>query len=191
MRAQFLITLSLGLLAALPAFVPPALAQPAAGPARRPAPAPAAGTANAPQTIGTFEDWTAARYQEDGKTVCYALSRASKSAPPVPGRGEVWLTVTQRPAPATRDSVALNAGFAYPAGADVTVTVDLTALAFFTSQRFAFAKEGPAAVAVLQRGRLATARGPSPRNLPVEDTFSLRGFTQAYAAIAKACPPSR
>lgn len=158
------------------------LAAPVAAQTRPPAPA-------GPQKLGTFEDWTAARHKEDGRDVCYAFTRASKSAPPVPGRGEVVLTVTQRPT--ARDAVALSAGFAYPANADVLLTVDQTPLGFYTNQRHAFAKEGSAAVAAFQRGRQAVARSPGPRNIPVEDTFSLRGFGQAYAAIAKACPPSR
>jgi len=142
-----------------------------------------------PQKIGTFEDWTAARHKEDGRDVCYAFTRASKSAPPVPGRSEVVLTVTQRPT--ARDVVALSAGFTYPANADVILTVDQTPLGFYTSARYAFAKEGVGAVAAFQRGRQAVARSPGPRNIPVEDTFSLRGFGSAYAAIGKACPPSR
>ncbi len=173
MRAQTPLIICLGLVLAMPVV------------AQNRAPAQPAG----PQKLGTFEDWTAARHQEDGRPVCYAFTRATKSAPAVPGRGEVVLTVTQRPG--GRDSVAITAGFAYPANADVTVNVDLTALSFYTSQRFAFAKDGPATVAALQRGRQAISRGPSPRNVPVEDTFSLRGFSPAYAAIVKACPPTR
>lgn len=173
MRAQIPIVLCLGLFLALPAA------------AQVRAPAHPAG----PQKLGTFDDWTAARHQEDGKPVCYAFTRAAKSAPPVPGRTEVVLTVTERPN--GRDAVAISAGFAYPPNADVTVSVDLTALNFYTNQRFAFAKDGRAAVAAMQRGRQAISSGPGPRNVPVEDTFSLRGFAPAYAAIVKACPPTR
>lgn len=173
MRAQTPIVLSLGLLLALPAA------------AQTRAPATPAG----PQKLGTFEDWTAARHQEDGRPVCYAFTRAAKSNPALPGRTEVVLTVTQRPS--GRDAVAISAGFAYPANADVTVQVDATTLNFYTNQRFAFAKDGPATVAALQRGRQAITRGPGPRNIPVEDHFSLRGFAPAYAAISKACPPTR
>ena len=166
-------------------------AHPSAAQTRAPAATPAAGPAQAgaPQKLGTFEDWIAARHQEDGRTVCYAFTRASKSAPPVPNRTEVLLTVTQRPN--GRDTVAITAGFDYPANADVTVNIDLAAQAFYTSKRFAFAKDGPATVAAMQRGRTAISRGPGPRNIPVEDTFSLRGFSPAYAAIVKACPPTR
>ena len=178
MRAQTPLLLCLGLFLALPA-----------GAQTRAPAAPAQGHAAGPQKLGTCEDWTAARLQEDGRPVCYAFTRAAKSAPAVPGRSEVVLTVTQRPN--GRDSVAITAGFAYPANADVTLTIDQAGLGFYTNQRHAFAKDGAATVAALQRGRLAISRGSGPRNLPVEDTFSLRGFSPAYAAIVKACPPIR
>lgn len=150
----------------------------------RPAPA-----APGPKQIGKFEDWTAATLTEGGQLVCYAFAHAANSVPAVPGRGEVVLTVTQR---ATgRDSVALSAGFAYPANAEVSVQIEQVALNFYTSQRSAFAREGAAVVAALQRGRQAVARSPGTRNVPVVDTFSLRGFSGAYAATVKACPPAR
>jgi hypothetical protein len=140
-----------------------------------------------PKEIGKFDDWTAATLAEGGVMVCYAFTKARNSAPAVPGRGDVVLTVTQRPQ--GRDTVAISAGFAYPAGAEVSVQVEQTALNFYTSQRSAFAREGTAAVAAFQRGRSAVARSPGPRNVPVVDTFSLRGFSAAYAATVKACPP--
>jgi len=31
-------------------------------------------------------------------------------------------------------------------------------------------------------------KSPAPRNASVSDTFSLRGFSPAYAAVNKACP---
>ena len=87
-----------------------------------------------------------------------------------------------------RDAVALSAGFAYPANAEVQVGVDQTQLAFYTANRSAFARNGRAAVAAFEKGRQAIAKSPGPRNATVTDTFSLRGFSPAYAAINKACP---
>jgi hypothetical protein len=172
MRILPFIAICLGLLASPPAF-------------SQKRPQAAAG----PQKIGAFDDWTAARYQEGGRTVCYAFTYPKKSAPPVQGRSEVVLTVTQRHG--GRDTVALTAGFTYAANADVSVNVDLNALGFYTSKGFAFAKDGPATVAAFQRGRQAVTRSTGPRNIPVEDTFSLKGFSAAYAATIKACPPER
>ncbi len=161
----------------------PALAQPR--PARPVPPRPATHAAPAaPHAIGKFEDWTAVTHQEAGQTVCYAFTRAA-SATPLPGRGDVVLTVTERPG-GQRDTVAISAGFAYAANSEATVQVDGTTLAFYTSQRSAFARDGRAAASAFERGRQAIAKSAGPRGAAVVDTFSLRGFSPAFAAI-KTC----
>ena len=170
-------------LLALAVLLAPAAALAQAKPA--PAQPPAAAKADGPKSIGTFQDWQAATHTEGGQTVCYALTRA-KTAGAVPGRGEVVLTVTHRPN--LRDAVAISAGFAYAANAEVKVEAGQAALDFYTAQRSAFAREGAKTVAAFNRVQQTTAKSPGPRG-PVADTFSLKGFTQAYAAITKACPP--
>jgi hypothetical protein len=176
MRTLFTI-LALAVLAA------PALAQ--QKPAK-PAPRPAAET-NTPKAIGKFEDWEAATHVEAGQTVCYAFTYAQSSAPAVPGRGKVVLTVTERQS--GRDAVAISAGFSYAANASVGVQVDQAAVDdFYTAQRSAFARDGHATVTAFERARSMVATSPAPQNLKVTDTFSLKGFTAAYAAITKACP---
>ena len=170
----------LGVGLASPALAQNRSAHPAARSSSHSAPA------AAPRSIGTFDDWQAATHVEAGATVCYAFTRAHSSVPALPGRGEVVLTVTQRPS--GRDAVAISAGFPYPSGAEVTVEVERTELAFYTSGRSAFARDGRAVVAAFDKGRTATAKSPGPRNATVADSFSLRGFSGAYAAINKACP---
>ena len=157
----------------------------AAAQAKPPAASKPAGTG--PKELGKFDDWIAATNQESGQTACYAFVRAKNSVPALPGRGEVVLTVTQRPS--GRDTVAISAGFPYRKDATVTMQVDTTGLDFYTSQNSAFARDGKAVVTALQRGKEAQARSPGPRDGQViVDTFSLRGFSAAYAAINKACP---
>ena len=160
----------------------------AAGPALAAGPTHPRGPAdpNTPKLLGHFEDWTAATHLEGGQTVCYAFTRAVNSAPALPGRGEVVMTVAERPT--GRDSVAIAAGYTYPQGSEVTVQVDQSAISFYTAQRSAFAREGAAAVGDFERGRQAIARETGPRGTPVVDTFSLRGFAQAHQAIVRACP---
>jgi invasion protein IalB len=166
------------LLAALPLLLG------AAGPAP---PHPTHTTAAAtPKALGKYEDWTAATHIEAGQTVCYAFTRAASSSAQISGRGDVVLTVTERTD--GRDAVAISAGFAFAANAAVTVDVDATKLDFYTAQRNAFARDGHAAVAAFSKGSKALAHLPAPRNVAVTDTFSLRGFSAAYAAINKACP---
>lgn len=162
-----------------------ALALPAAGQPRKPGVA-AHPAASGPKAIGRFDDWTAATHPESGQTVCYAFTRAQSSAPSLPGRGPVILTVTMRPS--GRDAVAVAAGFTYPANAAVTVQVDQTGLEFYTFQGNAFARNGRSAVGAFGKASRAIARSPGPKEVSVTDTFSLKGFAAAYAAIVKACP---
>lgn len=144
---------------------------------------------DAPHMIGKFDEWVAATHLENGQTVCYAFTRAANSTPAIDGRKPVVLTVAERPT--QRDSVAIAAGFVYPARTEVTVQVDQAALSFYTSQTSAFAIDGPSTVAAFQRGKQAFARSNGPRGTPVADTFSLKGFVAAYAAVVKACPIPR
>lgn len=169
----------------------PALAQHAASPPQpaKKKPRTAEKNANGPKSIGVFDDWTAATHQEAGQLVCYAFTRAQSSGPQLKNRGPVVLTVTQRSA--LRDSVALEAGFIYANDASVTVRADQTPLEFYAAQRNAFARDGRAAVAALGRAGRATAVSPGPRDVKVTDSFSLKGFSAALAAIGKACPPKQ
>lgn len=154
--------------------------------AARPATRPAAHGPAGPHKIGKFDDWTAATHSEGGQAVCYAFTRAQSSVPAVPGRGDVVLTVTQRPT--GRDAVALSAGFAYAANAEAQMAVERQELPFYTSARSAFAKDGHAVMAAFGSARTAAMKSPGPKGGTVTDTFSLRGFPAAYAAINKACP---
>lgn len=140
-----------------------------------------------PKELGKFGDWTAAVYEQAGKKVCYAFSRAESSKPALPDRGPVILTVTERPGAA--ESVAMEAGFTYPPKATVTVQVDPAKLDFYTSGHNAYARDSHAAVIAFQRGAKAVAHAPAPRGKQeVVDTFSLKGFSDAHDAILKVCP---
>ena len=138
-----------------------------------------------PKSMGKWEDWQAATHQEAGQTVCYAFTRPTASTPALPGRGDVVLTVTERPG--SHDVVALTAGFAYPANAEVQMLAEGISFPFYTSSRSAFARDGRAVTGAFAKARQAVAHSPGPRNGTVSDTFSLRGFGPAYAAITRNC----
>ena len=144
--------------------------------------------AGGPTSMGKFEDWQAATHDEGGQTTCYAFVRASPAGPGLPGRGDVVLTVTDRPGTA-RDAVAVSMGYALSASATVTMQVDAAKVAFYTDgKRNAFARDGHAAIAAMGHGSRAVVHAPGPRGAEVTDSFSLRGFSAAYAAVTKSCP---
>jgi tetratricopeptide (TPR) repeat protein len=146
----------------------------------------AAPAGDGPKSLGRFSDWTAATHTENGRQVCYIFTRAVRSSPSLAGRGEVVLTVTERPT--GRDQVAISHGLAFPAGASVSLTTDRGAVGFYTAASNAFARDGHAAVGVFSSGREAVSQSPGPNGVAVTDTFSLNGFSAAYAAMARACP---
>jgi len=169
------------LILAAPAFLAaPALAQARnepRGESRAAAPAqPAAG----PQRLGTFGEWTAATHTENGGKVCYAFTRPE-------GNANALLTVTHRAQ--GRDQVALRIGRAFPRNAEVTVDVGGKDLNFYTAGDNAFARNGGATVAAFRSGREAEAKSPAANNRSTTETFSLQGFSAAYDAISRECPP--
>lgn len=158
----------------------PTLVQPAAAQTKPTRPVPAAAATR--KSVGTFEDWTAAINVEAGQKVCYAFTRAQSVVP----KGEAGLlTVTQRSG--GRDAVSITVGFEYAATAAVAVQADAASFDFYTAKRSAFARDGHAAVAAFLKAGRVVAKSPGPRGL-VTETFSLKGFDRAYAAINQECP---
>jgi invasion protein IalB len=182
---KFLLSVALAVLLAVPAMAADPKKKPASAASAEPAPAAAPG----PQKIRDIDDWTVASNTESGHTICYAFTRAKSSAPALSGRTKPVLTVTHRPA-AKDPSVAIDAGFAYPPHVSVTVQVDQTGLDFYTdasAPRNTFARDSKAVVAAFLKGSRAVVRSPHGKDT-VTDTFSLKGFGDAYKAIVKACP---
>ena len=138
-----------------------------------------------PQKLGEFQSWTAASFAEGGQKTCYAFARPSKSEP---ARKDVLLTVTHRQA--ARDTVTISAGYAFPRNAEATVTVSGNDLNFYTAGSTAAARDGGMVVSAMRSGREMLLRGPVTNGRAASsDTFSLSGFTAAYEAISKECPP--
>lgn len=138
-----------------------------------------------PSRLGDHGAWTAATHVEGGQKVCYAFTRATRSDPA--GRSDVRLTVTHRPG--QRDSVVLSAGYPYPRGAEVKLSVGATELAFYTNGSHAAARDSAAAIRAFRGGREGVARGPGAGGRgTATDSFSLSGFGAAHDAIGRECP---
>jgi hypothetical protein len=146
----------------------------------------AAGPAPLGPNNGQFGDWTAATYTAAGEKICYAFTTETKIDAALKGRGPVMLTITDRPG--TRDEVTISAGYTYPKDAQVTLTVGTQKFDFYTKDSTAYTTMGTQAVAAFKSGDVAIANGTGPKNLPVSDTFSLKGVSGAEAAIIAACP---
>jgi hypothetical protein len=139
-----------------------------------------------PVPLGTFGTWKAATHPEAGVTVCYAYTFAKTSRPPMQGRGNVVLTISQRPH--ERDAVAVLLGYQVLPHAGARVQAGGHDLHFYLEGRSAFAPHGAEAIAAFSAGREAIGHFPGPRGIIFADTFSLDGFAAAYQASLQACP---
>ena len=145
--------------------------------------------AQQPKTIGKFEAWEALTFDEGGSLVCYASSEPVRSEGDYAKRGKAYALVTHRPAKKSLGVVTIMAGYAYKAGGDVTAAIGGRTFTLFASGEAAWADDAtdPKLVAAMKGGREMVVRGVSSRGTETTDTYSLAGFSRAYAAIGEAC----
>ena len=139
-----------------------------------------------PHVIGKFGQWQAATHAEGGAATCFAFTRPEAGPARIPGRGDVVLSVTRRPR--SHDVVAISAGFPLSGHEDAPLQAGATRLLFYIAGRSAFARDNAAAITVFGHEASVTARLPGPRGIVAADHFSLKGFGDALAAMARACP---
>ena len=143
-----------------------------------------------PKDIGTFKNWSANLLVENKAKICYLHGVPDKSAGKYKKRGEVYLQVTHRTRPKTRNEVSVTAGYSYQKGSAATLTIDGKKFVLFTQADTAWAgEENPddKLVAAMRAGRIMVVGGTSNRGTVTVDSYSLSGFTAAHNAINKAC----
>jgi len=153
----------------------------------------AAGTARAenPTPIDKFSDWIAQTYDDNGKTLCYATSSPKKQAGNFKSRGNPYIAVTHAPQSGVRDQVSYIAGYEIKANTPVTLIIGKQSFTLPVLQKDrAWAKDADADKAMIEamrKGNSLTVKGTSARGTDITDTYSLLGFSKAYAAIGAAC----
>jgi hypothetical protein len=139
--------------------------------------------ADHPVALGRFGDWWAAVHREAGHVVCYAFTR---SATAKNGQLSAVLSVAERPT--ERDDVAVAVPFTFRHDASMRVEVGNRTFDFYMAPRAAFARDGGAVMNAFARGGMVVDQTLDARGAPASDQFSLNGFSDAYAAISRACP---
>ena len=140
--------------------------------------------------IDVFGDWSAFAIKEGGKPVCYVGSEPQKAVGKYKKRGDTFILVSHRPAEKSIGVVSLQAGYTYKAGSEVDIIVGGFKQKLFTDGGQAWAydnKADKALVHAMKGGSSLIAKGASSRGTATTDTYSLKGFSAAYAAASKAC----
>jgi len=150
------------------------------------------GTARAQdlEFLGTFRDWHAFKFFENGNPVCYIATRPTREEGNYSRRGDVYLMVTHRPTENSRDVVSVIAGYTYEPGSEVQATISNQSFGLFTEDDTAWARDAETDRSLVQamiNGSNLVVRGRSSRGTPTTDTYSLLGFTAARNKINEAC----
>ena len=146
--------------------------------------------ASEPRLIGTFGDWAAYDFTENGNKVCYMASQPKTAVGNYTKRGEIFALVTHRPAEKTRDVFSYITGYPYKQGSEVTIEVNGRTFKLFTQGETAWAPDSAADRALadsIKAGSKMVVKGVSSRGTLTTDTFGLSGSSKAYQAITEAC----
>jgi Invasion associated locus B (IalB) protein len=207
LRIGLAVTLAVAPLAAAVCCVGQALAQDQAAPATKPAaqkpaakPAaakPSAAAAPAiggvqPALLGQYGDWGAYTATPDGKKVCFALAKPTKSntEPPNRPRDPAFLFVSSRPSEKVKDEISVIFGYQGKQNADATVQVAGASYAMYTQGDGAWVKnaaEESKLVDSMRKGSDLTVKGTSARGTSSTDTYSLKGLAQALDRVGQEC----
>lgn len=159
----------------------------------------AKGEGQSRKLLGTFHDWRAYTLTTGENMVCYAISVPKKSLPKTVRRhgrtfkiqrGDVYVTVTDRPETETTNEVNVVIGYPFEKNSQVSYTIDGRRYRLFTMDDGAWAYDSKADNAIvghMKRGKTLVIKGTSSHGTTTTDTYSLVGFTAAHEAIDKAC----
>ena len=144
--------------------------------------------------LGVFKNWNAYQTGTGDNMTCYAMSAPRAVEPKGAKRAPIWLMVSDWPGRKVKAEPEIVPGYAYKAGAAVTLGIGGDRFNFFSrndgqagSAWLQNLKEGDALVEALNHGVSAVAIGTSARGTKTVDTYSLAGFNDALARIHDAC----
>ena len=143
-----------------------------------------------PRLLGTFGDWRAYTFLENGNKVCYMAAQEKTQVGNYTSRGEIYALITHRPAEKTRDVFSYISGYPYKSGSEVSIKVNGSTHKLFTQDETAWAADAAAdksLVDSIRKGSQMVVKGTSKRGTLTTDTFSLDGSGNAYKSITAEC----
>ncbi len=146
--------------------------------------------AHIPSLEGLYFDWSLYEMQENGNRVCYLSSGLERSSDAVPRRRPSYVLITNRPAEGKRGVVSVIGGFPYDDGGTVLLSIGNKQFHLFTNGGIAWAEDSdePQIIAAIRHGSTLVVTGRMKNGPTTTDTFSLKGFVPALAALDHACP---
>jgi invasion protein IalB len=143
-----------------------------------------------PSLEGAYNDWSLYGLQERGNPICYLSSGLVTSSDAVVRRRPAVVLITNRPAEGRRGVVSVDPGYIYEDGGSVLMTIGRRQFHLFARGGEAWAEDADdqQIIAAIRGGSTLVVTGRMKSGPTTTDTFSLRGFGTALAALDRACP---
>ena len=132
--------------------------------------------------------WAAYEFKEGKQKVCYMVSRPLKEVGNYNKRGKVYAMITHRP-PESFNVVSFYQGYSFSPGATAIVQIGKTKFDLFTEDKTAWAsndQDGPI-VDAIKKGETIIVKGQTSKGANTTDVYSLKGSSDVYKAMSKAC----
>jgi hypothetical protein len=143
-----------------------------------------------PTLISTSNDWKAYTFTDQGQKVCFISSQPKKQEGKFKKRGEVFFFVTYWANEDTKGVISISNGYTFKPDSQVTLKVDGRSYSLFTQGGMAWTRDqttDDAVTAAIQKGSSMAVKGMSSRGTETTDTYSLKGSSGAYQAMAREC----
>ena len=143
-----------------------------------------------PSLEGAYNDWSLYGLQENGNLTCYLSSGLERSSDNVARRRPAVVLITNRPAEGRKGVVSVDPGYIYEDGSSVLMTIGRRQFRLYARGGQAWAEDADdqQIIAAIRLGSTLVVTGRMKDGLATTDTFSLRGFGTALAALDRTCP---
>ena len=142
------------------------------------------------KNLGTFDDWQAFSFEENGQKVCFMSAKPNKKEPKNKPRGDAYIMITHRPTEKSFGVVSVTAGYPYKTGSNAELKIGHRVFKLFTKDDAAWASDeatDKAVASAIRGGSTMVIKGTSERGTNTTDTYSLSGSEDAFSAINSAC----
>lgn len=139
--------------------------------------------------LGPQGDWDVFADKKAKASVCYIASVPTQASHK-DKRGDIYVLVTRRKSEGFKDVVSFHQGYPLKKGVDIAVSVGSADFKLFGSNETAWTyetKDDVRLVKMMKAGSTMQVKGTSTRGTVTSDTYSLKGISAAYKAMAKAC----
>ena len=153
-----------------------------------------AASADQPEILGVFKDWTAYKTGAADARVCYALSKPIQSEPRKLKRDAPYFLINDWPGRNAKAEPEIVPGYVYKEGSEVTAQVGSDKFQLFTKNDGGAGGAWVEAQAdesrlidAMKAASQAIVTGTSKRGTMTHDTYSLAGLSDALDKVHQSC----